>query len=242
MRLDKYISGCGFAARSDVRALLKRAEVVADGKRCKSVAQQVSEDSVVTVDGERLIYRRFVYLMLNKPAGCVSAVTDRRYPAVTDYVPDEYKHYGVYPVGRLDRDTEGLLLLTNDGSFAHAVMSPNKNVRKRYFARVDLPMTEEDVKLFASGMEFREFTAKNALLEITDDAREVYVEISEGKYHQVKRMCARCGKSVNYLKRVAVGGVSLDESLKEGEVRELTLDEIAALYPDAYPLTHQPKR
>ncbi len=237
MRIDRYISGCGYASRSDAKDLIKRGIVVADGRVCTKPDDQVKEDSVVQIDGTTLFYRKYVYLMLNKPKGYVSAVTDRHYPPVTELVGDEYKPFNVYPVGRLDRDTEGLLLLTNDGQFAHAVMSPHKNVRKRYFARVDLPMTREDVETFASGMEFKEFTAQPALLEITDDPREVYVEIAEGKYHQVKRMTARCGKSVNYLKRVAVGAVTLDENLALGEIRELTLDEIASLYPRAYPLS-----
>ena len=229
MRIDRYISHCGYAKRSEVRDLLKRSVVTADGRVCTKCDDQVKEDSVVEVDGVTLRYRKYVYLMLNKPKGYVSAVSDKRYPPVTDLVPDEYRHFEVYPVGRLDRDTEGLLILTNDGQFAHAVMSPNKDVKKRYFARVDLPMTEADVEIFAAGMEFKEFTAKPALLEITDDPREVYIEISEGKFHQVKRMTARCGKSVTYLKRIAVGGVKLDETLAEGEIRELMPEEVDAL-------------
>ncbi|MCH5209339.1 MAG: rRNA pseudouridine synthase [Oscillospiraceae bacterium] len=229
MRIDKYISGCGYASRSEVKDLVKRGIVVADGRVCKKCDEQVREDSVVEVDGKTLIYRKYVYLMLNKPKGYVSAVSDKRYPPVTDFVPAEYKHFDVYPVGRLDIDTEGLLILTNDGQFAHSVMSPGKNVKKRYFACVDLPMAEEDIETFAAGMEFKEFTARPALLEITDNPHEVYIEIAEGKFHQVKRMCARCGKSVTYLKRVSVGGVKLDEKLAPGEMRELSKEEVETL-------------
>ena len=172
----------------------------------------------------------FVYLMLNKPQGCVSAVYDKKYPVVTEFVPEEYAHFEVYPVGRLDIDTEGLLILTNDGQFAHEMTSPKKDVYKRYFAVLDKPMEEKDVEIFAGGMEFKEFTAKSAKLEITENPNEAYIEIAEGKFHQVKRMCERVGKTVTYLKRVAIGNLKLDKSLEKGEVRELTKDELDMLY------------
>lgn len=197
---------------------------------CKKPEEQTDENSIVEVDGERLIYREFVYLMLNKPQGCVSAVYDKKYPVVTEFVPEEYAHFEVYPVGRLDIDTEGLLILTNDGQFAHEMTSPKKDVYKRYFAVLDKPMEEKDVEIFAGGMEFKEFTAKSAKLEITENPNEVYIEIAEGKFHQVKRMCERVGKTVTYLKRVAIGNLKLDKSLEKGEVRELTKDELDMLY------------
>ena len=201
-----------------------------DGEVCKKPEEQTDEDSIVEVDGERLIYREFVYLMLNKPQGCVSAVYDKKYPVVTEFVPEEYAHFEVYPVGRLDIDTEGLLILTNDGQFAHEMTSPKKDVYKRYFAVLDKPMEEKDVEIFAGGMEFKEFTAKSAKLEITENPNEAYIEIAEGKFHQVKRMCERVGKTVTYLKRVAIGNLKLDKSLEKGEVRELTKDELDMLY------------
>ena len=201
-----------------------------DGEVCKKPEEQTDENSIVEVDGERLIYREFVYLMLNKPQGCVSAVYDKNYPVVTKFVPEEYAHFEVYPVGRLDIDTEGLLILTNDGQFAHEMTSPKKDVYKRYFAVLDKPMEEKDVEIFAGGMEFKEFTAKSAKLEITENPNEVYIEIAEGKFHQVKRMCERVGKTVTYLKRVAIGNLKLDKSLEKGEVRELTKDELDMLY------------
>jgi len=197
---------------------------------CEKPEEQTDENSIVEVDGERLIYREFVYLMLNKPQGCVSAVYDKKYPVVTEFVPEEYAHFEVYPVGRLDIDTEGLLILTNDGQFAHEMTSPKKDVYKRYFAVLDKPMEEKDVEIFAGGMEFKEFTAKSAKLEITENPNEVYIEIAEGKFHQVKRMCERVGKTVTYLKRVAIGNLKLDKSLEKGEVRELTKDELDMLY------------
>lgn len=230
MRIDKYISGCGYASRKDVKKLIKQGLVFIDGEVCKKPEEQTDENSIVEVDGERLIYREFVYLMLNKPQGCVSAVYDKKYPVVTKFVPEEYAHFEVYPVGRLDIDTEGLLILTNDGQFAHEMTSPKKDVYKRYFAVLDKPMEEKDVEIFAGGMEFKEFTAKSAKLEITENPNEVYIEIAEGKFHQVKRMCERVGKTVTYLKRVAIGNLKLDKSLEKGEVRELTKDELDMLY------------
>ena len=230
MRIDKYISGCGYASRKDVKKLIKQGLVFIDGEVCKKPEEQTDEDSIVEVDGERLIYREFVYLMLNKPQGCVSAVYDKKYPVVTEFVPEEYAHFEVYPVGRLDIDTEGLLILTNDGQFAHEMTSPKKDVYKRYFAVLDKPMEEKDVEIFAGGMEFKEFTAKSAKLEITENPNEAYIEIAEGKFHQVKRMCERVGKTVTYLKRVSIGNLKLDKSLEKGEVRELTKDELDMLY------------
>ena len=230
MSIDKYISGCGYASRKDVKKLIKQGLVFIDSEVCKKPEEQTDENSIVEVDGERLIYREFVYLMLNKPQGCVSAVYDKKYPVVTEFVPEEYAHFEVYPVGRLDIDTEGLLILTNDGQFAHEMTSPKKDVYKRYFAVLDKPMEEKDVEIFAGGMEFKEFTAKSAKLEITENPNEVYIEIAEGKFHQVKRMCERVGKTVTYLKRVAIGNLKLDESLEKGEVRELTKDELDMLY------------
>ena len=213
MRIDKYISGCGYASRKDVKKLIKQGLVFIDGEVCKKPEEQTDENSIVEIDGERLIYREFVYLMLNKPQGYVSAVYDKKYPVVTEFVPEEYAHFEVYPVGRLDIDTEGLLILTNDGQFAHEMTSPKK-----------------DVEIFADGMEFKEFTAKSAKLEITENPNEAYIEIAEGKFHQVKRMCERVGKTVTYLKRVAIGNLKLDKSLEKGEVRELTKDELDMLY------------
>ncbi len=230
MRIDKYIANCGYASRKDVKKLIKQGAVTVNGEVCKKAEAQVNEGGIVCVNGERLVYREFVYLMLNKPQGYVSAVFDKKYPVVTDLVDEEYAHFEVFPVGRLDIDTEGFLILTNDGQFAHEMTSPKKNVYKRYFARVDKPMEENDIEEFAKGMEFKEFTAKSARLEITDNPCEVYIEIAEGKFHQVKRMCERVGKNVVYLKRVAIGNVGLDESLPLGGVRELTPQELDMLY------------
>ncbi len=229
MRIDKYIADCGYASRGEAKKLIRKGLVMLDGRQCRDAGEKAEETSIVTVGGERLVYRRFVYLMLNKPKGYVSAVYDKRYPVVTELVPERYAHFDVSPAGRLDIDTEGLLILTNDGQFSHKLTSPRKELYKRYFAVVDKPMTSEDAEKFAAGMELRDFTAKSARLEITDNPCEVFIEISEGKFHQVKRMCGRTGKTVTYLKRVAIGGVALDKSLPTGGLRELTEREIRLL-------------
>lgn len=226
MRIDKYISNCGYASRKDVKKLIKNGVVTINGTVCKKAEQQVDENSEVCVEGNKLVYSEFVYLMLNKPQGYISSVYDKKYPVVTDLVDEEYVHFEVFPVGRLDIDTEGLLILSNDGQFAHEMTSPKKNIYKRYFARLDKPMEEKDIEIFAGGMEFKEFTAKPAKLEITDNPEEVYIEIAEGKFHQVKRMCERVGKRVVYLKRVAIGGLTLDETLKIGQIKELTKEDL----------------
>ena len=229
MRLDKYLSDATPHSRKDVRNLVKRNAVTVNGVPAKNVDMKINEEKdSVCVNGELVVYRKFIYLMLNKPQGYLSATEDDHDPVVVDLLPEELKHFAPFPVGRLDKDTEGLLLLTNDGQFDHELMSPRKNLRKRYYAELDNPAAPEDVEAFAAGMQFKEFTAKPALLEIdAADPRKVYVEISEGKYHQVKRMCERTGKNVLFLKRVAIGNLLLDNTLECGKVRELTAAELA---------------
>ena len=229
LRLDKFLSDATAYSRKDVRTLVKRKAVLVNGLAAKASDMKIDETrDTVCVNGETVVYREFIYLMLNKPQGYLSATEDERDPVVVDLIPEELKHFAPFPVGRLDKDTEGLLLLTNDGQFDHELMSPRKNLNKRYYAELDAPATREDIELFASGMEFKEFTAKPALLEIDpDDPRKVHVEISEGKFHQVKRMCERAGKNVLFLKRVAIGKLQLDPALACGQVRELTPEELA---------------
>lgn len=229
LRLDKYLSDATAHSRKDIRLLVKRKAVTVNGRVAGAYDMKIDEaHDVVCVNGEKILYRKFIYLMLNKPQGYLSATEDDRDPVVTDLLPEEFKHFAPFPVGRLDKDTEGLLLLTNDGQFDHELMSPRKNLFKRYYAELDIPAAAEDVEAFAAGMVFKEFTAKPARLKIDPlDPRKVYVEISEGKYHQVKRMCERVGKNVIFLKRVAIGSLQLDAALECGKVRELTAEELA---------------
>lgn len=229
IRLDKYFSEATPYSRRDVRNLVKRKAITVNGAPAGSADMKVDEEKdTICVEGKAVSYRKFIYLMLNKPQGYLSATEDDRDPVVVDLVPEELKHFAPFPVGRLDKDTEGLLLLTNDGQFDHELMSPRKNLYKRYYAELDMPATADDVEAFAGGMVFKEFTAKPARLEIDPlDPSKVYVEIAEGKYHQVKRMCERVGKNVIYLKRVAIGNLHLDSALETGKLRELTKEELA---------------
>ena len=229
MRLDKFICDSSRYTRSEIRKLIRYRAVTVNGTAAPSADTQVCESDEVRLNGKLIPYRKYIYLMLNKPQGYLSATEDKHDPVVVSLVPEEWKHYQVFPVGRLDKDTEGLLLLTNDGQFDHALMSPKKKVMKRYYAELDRPAEAADAELFRAGMEFPEFTAQPAVLEITDDPRKVYIEIAEGKFHQVKRMCQRVGKEVLFLKRVKIGTLTLDEMLQPGEMRELTPEEYQLL-------------
>lgn len=226
MRLDKYLSDSTDMSRKDIKQLIKKKEVMINGEVVTKPEIQVNENDDVTVRGQAVSYKRFVYLILNKPAGYISATEDKKYPVVTELVPEEYRHFNVAPAGRLDIDTEGLLILTNDGDFIHDITSPKKNVYKRYFARLDKPAEEEDISVLAQGMEFKGFTAKPARLEICENPNEAFLEIAEGKFHQVKRMFERVGKSVVYLNRVSIGGLRLPENLGLGDIEEIEYEEL----------------
>ncbi len=227
MRLDKFIADSSDYSRADAKKLIRAGAAEVNGKKVRTAEYKVTENDTVCINGKKLVYTRYVYLMLNKPQGYLSAVEDKHDPVVTDLIPEQWKHFKAFPVGRLDKDTEGLLLLTNDGQFDHALTSPRRDVAKRYYAELDQPAVPEDTAVFAGGMEFQDFTAKPALLEITEDPCKVYITISEGKFHQVKRMCERIGKQVRYLKRVSIGSLELDDTLAPGAARELTEKELA---------------
>ncbi len=226
MRLDKFLSESTPLSRKDIKQLIKKKVITVNGELALRPEMQVNESDNIAIDGEAVSYAKYVYLMLNKPQGYISATEDRHYPVVTELVPEEYAHFNVFPVGRLDIDTEGLLLLTNDGAFDHEVTSPKKNVYKRYFARLDKAVEKADIDAFAKGMTFKEFTAKPAKLEICEDKHEAFVEIAEGKFHQVKRMFERVGKTVVYLKRVSIGKLVLPDDLVLGGVMELDKSEL----------------
>jgi len=229
MRLDKYLSDATAFSRRELKSLIRSGQVHVGGKVIKSPEYQVESDSQVTLKGEAVCYRKFVYLMMNKPAGFISATEDGNAPVVTELLPEEYRHFGVFPAGRLDKDTEGLLILTNDGQFAHQITSPRKQVWKRYFARLDASASAGDAEIFTHGMDLGDFIAAPGHLIVTGIPEEVFVEITEGKFHQVKRMCAKVGKNVIYLKRCAIGGLTLDGKLQPGQCRELTADELEML-------------
>ena len=235
MRLDKFLANSGIGTRKEVKELLKKRlikvndEIVKDGK----IHVDENEDTVKYKD-EIISYKKFVYIMLNKPNGVISATEDKVHKTVIDLLGDEYRTFEVFPVGRLDIDTEGLLLLTNDGVLSHNLLSPNKHVDKKYYVELEKLLTEMDIAKLEKGVELKDFTTKDAKVEIIENGEEsdkirVYITISEGKFHQVKRMFKAVGNEVKYLKRVKMSTLSLDENLKLCEYRELTEDELTKL-------------
>ena len=229
-RLDKQLAGTGRWSRKEVKALVKAGRVQIDGVTASDPGQKLSPTARVLVDGQEIFCNAFTYLMLNKPAGVVSATEDEVEKTVIDLLPKHLQKIGLFPVGRLDKDTEGLLILTNDGPLAHALLSPRRHVEKVYFARVDGQLNEEDIKAFAQGVALRDETVcLPAVLEPQEAGNACLVKVCEGKYHQVKRMLASRGKPVKFLKRLSMGGLSLDEALPLGGFRPLSPEETRLL-------------
>ncbi|KXT76611.1 pseudouridine synthase [Streptococcus sp. DD12] len=235
MRLDKYLADCGLASRRDVKEILKKKRVMVNGQIETSPKTQVdAQKDQIVLDGQRLVHETFVYYLLNKPVGVLSATEDAKGATVLDLLDETAHLKAVFPVGRLDKDTEGLLLLTNNGPLAHALLSPKKHVTKTYLAQVAGVMDEADVERFSQGIRFKDFTSQPAQLDIIqqDEASNqsvVLVRLAEGKFHQVKRMVHACGKEVTSLKRLSMGPLQLDENLAPGEFRRLTEAEMHAL-------------
>lgn len=235
MRLDKFLVACAVGSRTEVKNLLKAGRVMVNGKKEKSAKLQINEEKdEIRFDGQVLEYEEFVYYMMNKPQGVISATEDSKHRTVLDLLDDIARTKEVFPVGRLDIDTHGLLLLTNDGQLAHALLSPKRHVDKTYLAHVEGIMTQEDVETFVKGIPLKDFTCQPAKLEIVsvDSVKNqslVRVTIAEGKFHQVKRMVAFCGKEVVDLQRLTMGTLILDEKLKRGEWRRLTKEELENL-------------
>ena len=236
LRLDKLLSHTGFGTRKEVKNLLKKKVVTVNGKLQKDGKLQVNpEVDVIAVFGENVHYQEFVYFMLHKPQGVVSATTDNLHETVIDLLQPHDQMQEPFPVGRLDIDTEGLLLLTNDGSLAHELLSPKKHVNKIYQADIQGVVTEEDVAVFLKGVTLDDgYQCKPAKLVVkeTDKTKAtsiIEVTIQEGKFHQVKRMFESVGKEVVYLKRLSMGPLHLDEELLLGEYRLLTEDELESL-------------
>lgn len=232
-RLDKIIASTGKWSRKEVRDLIRQGRVWVGGAQARSAEEKtVPESASILVDGQPLEYRRYTWLMLNKPAGVLSATEDGREKTVLDLLPRELRRQGLFPVGRLDKDTEGLLLLTNDGGLAHALLSPKRHVEKVYFARTAGPLTDADRRAFAEGLSLDgELTCLPARLEIllSGETSEVLVTLREGKFHQVKRMLAARGAPVLYLERIQMGNLPLDRSLSRGAYRFLTDEELENL-------------
>ncbi|WP_294352903.1 pseudouridine synthase [uncultured Clostridium sp.] len=234
-RLDKIVSNLGYGSRKEVKALVKKGLIEVDGVVVKDNGMAIDpETAVIRINGEEITYRKYIYLIMNKPAGVISATHDNREETVVDLLEIDHQVFNPFPVGRLDKDTVGLLLLTNDGDLNHKLISPKWHVDKVYFAKIDKEVTEEDVKEFKKGIKLDDgYVCKEAKLEIlsaSEEGSEIKVTIQEGKYHQVKRMFEAVGKKVVYLQRIEFGGLKLDEEdLEEGEYRELTKEELLIL-------------
>lgn len=230
-RLDKLLAGTGKWSRREVKALVRQGLVRVDGRLAASAEDKLDPAAaIVTVAGETISLCRFTYVMLHKPAGVLTATEDRKQPTVLDLLPPELRRIGLAPVGRLDKDTEGLLLLTNDGELAHRLLSPKYHVEKRYLARVDGELSAADAEAFARGMTLGDgLECLPAGLELLP-GHACIVTLREGKFHQVKRMLAARGAPVLYLKRLSMGPLTLDDSLAAGAYRLLRAEEILALY------------
>lgn len=230
MRVDKLLSNVGVASRAELKKYCKQGLISVNGKVINNPGVQVdSENDDVRFNGEKIVYREFVYIMLNKPDGYISATFDKYDPIVLDLIDQSYLVFEPFPVGRLDKDTEGLLVITNDGQLAHRVLSPKKHVPKTYYAKIQGKVTEEDILAFEKGVilddGYETMPSQMKILK-SDDMSEIELTIHEGKFHQVKRMFESVGKKVVYLKRLSMGKLKLDESLGLGEYRELTEEEV----------------
>lgn len=231
MRLDKFLSDTGTASRREARGLLRAGRVTVDGAVCRSGEVKLDpEHSRVTVDGRPVSFAKNHYFLLNKPLGVITATEDRDQQTVLDLLPAELRRLGLFPVGRLDKDTSGLLLLTDDGDYAHRIISPKNHVPKVYLAQVDTPLTGEEGARFAAGITLADGTqCLPGRLEVLEP-RLCRVTIFEGKYHQVRRMLAACGHHVTALHRVSIGALVMEEDLPPAGFTELTPEEAQLVF------------
>ncbi len=232
-RIDKIISSQGLASRSEVKTMIKKGMVTLNGTVVKDSSVKVDYADEITINGKILAQTEHTYIMLNKPQGVVSATDDNRYKTVVDILPDELKRKNLFPAGRLDKDTVGFCLITDDGEFAHEILSPSKHVTKTYIAELSNPIDyEKSRKAFSDGVILADGTVLlSAILEQLEEGdKPIYkVVIKQGKYHQVKRMFLSCGAEVTMLKRIKIGGLSLDETLEEGEARLISKEELCSI-------------
>ncbi len=235
MRLDKFISECAAASRKEAAQIAKRGGITVDGVPQKDVSKHIDPETArVVFMGKELTYRKYTYVMLNKPEGYVSATEDARLPVVTELLSDELQKIDLFPVGRLDKDTVGLMLLTNNGQLAHTLLSPKRHVEKVYRFECKVPMAYGAEALFKDSVTLADgYECKSALLICDADRLGGYITLTEGKYHQIKRMVAATDNRVTYLERVSFGEIKLDTNLERGEWRLLTNDEIALLEASA---------
>lgn len=228
-RLDKIIASQGRFSRSEVKKLVKEGRVTLDGRAVKSSDVKADPDlSVICIDGENISYKKHIYLMLNKPKGVISATDDKSQKTVIDLVPEELFRQGLFPAGRLDADTTGFVLITDDGDFAHRILSPKNHILKTYHAILQRSVTDEDINAFKEGIELKDGTLclEAQVRMIENEPPTAEIKIHEGKYHQVKRMFAALDNKVLELRRTKMGGLSLDKALSEGQCREITDEEL----------------
>ena len=233
-RLDKIISNLGYGSRKDVKSFARKGIIEVDGVVVKDSAMSFDpEKSVIKVNGEEIVYRKYIYLMMNKPDGVISATHDNKDETVIDLLELNHQVFEPFPIGRLDKDTVGLLLLTNDGELNHRLIAPKWHVDKVYYAKIDKKVDEKDIIAFKNGITlddgYKCLEAELEILTSSDEGSEIKLTIQEGKFHQVKRMFEAVEKRVIYLKREEFGGLVLDPQLQEGEYRELTDEELALL-------------
>ncbi len=224
IRLDKFLSNAGIGSRSQVRDYIKFRRVWVDGVACVKADTKIDiKKNIVTFDKRVVSYEEYVYIILNKPKGVISATEDDKEKTVVDLLDEKYKKMKVFPVGRLDKDTVGLLILSNDGRFAHNTLSPKKHIKKSYYAHINGKITEEHIKKFEEGLVinggYKCLPAKLSIEYSADNFSKVHIIIKEGKYHQIKRMFEAFGKKVVYLKRTSFDDITLDETLEEGQYR-----------------------
>lgn len=232
-RIDKLLSNIGIGTRKEVKKLIKSGLVTVNNKLILDPGHIIDTTiDNITFNGEKIIYKDFIYIMMNKPSDIICATYDPLYKTVIDLLPQEYRSRKLFPVGRLDKDTVGMLILSNDGLLAHKLLSPKNHIIKKYYAEVSGYIDEDDIQSFNKGIVLDDgYKTLPAKLEIisSNDKIKAYVYIREGKYHQIKRMFKELGCKVLYLKRISMGNINLDENLKEGEWRELTDDELNRL-------------
>lgn len=229
MRLDRLVADSGALTRSEARKQIKNGCVTVDGEVVRDISMHVDENCRLCIGGEEVHYSEFMYIMLNKPQGVVSATEDKKQKTVLDLLDPSFSRYNLFPVGRLDIDTVGFLLLTNDGALAHKLTAPSKDFGKTYFVRLEKDISDEEISMLEEGVDIGDLITKPAKV-VRKAENEILLTITEGKFHQIKRMAEAVGNCVIYLKRLSYGELFLDETLEEGKYRSLTAEEIALIY------------
>ncbi len=231
-RLDKIVASMTGGSRKDARGMVLRGRVSVNGKVCGNIALKVDPNTDdIKVDGQSLTYKKYVYIMINKPKGILSASNDKTRETVVDLVKPEYSRDGLFPVGRLDKDTTGLLIITDDGDFGHKVISPKSGIEKEYLVTLDKPITDDDIKVLESGVTLADGTVcRPARVKVADKPNLVYMTITEGKYHEIKRMLGVVGIGVDQLERIRIGKLYKDNKLSSGQYRELSAEELALVW------------